>query len=174
MPWPVKWSDDRIEILKRMYAEGQSCSCIAAELGGVSRNAVIGKVHRLGLPQRKTVQIREGGIAREVFGTRTNRPANVRKHNKNYSVMQKFCGNPELIGQSEVDAEVRAEFYATEAVSLTDEQRAKAVKLLELQKHHCKWPYGDPRKPDFVFCGCDRTHGSPYCRPHTRIATGAG
>lgn len=48
----MSWTDNRVEILKRMWAEGQSASAIAKELGGVTRNAVIGKVHRLGLSNR--------------------------------------------------------------------------------------------------------------------------
>ncbi|PVA11272.1 GcrA cell cycle regulator [Pelagivirga sediminicola] len=48
----MSWSDDRVELLKKMWGEGQSASQIAKELGGVTRNAVIGKVHRLGLSNR--------------------------------------------------------------------------------------------------------------------------
>ena len=48
----MSWTDERVETLKRMWVEGQSASQIAKELGGVTRNAVIGKVHRLGLSNR--------------------------------------------------------------------------------------------------------------------------
>jgi len=48
----MSWTDDRVETLKKMWGEGQSASQIAKELGGVTRNAVIGKVHRLGLSNR--------------------------------------------------------------------------------------------------------------------------
>ena len=48
----MSWTDERVETLKKMWAEGQSASQIAKELGGVTRNAVIGKVHRLGLSNR--------------------------------------------------------------------------------------------------------------------------
>ena len=50
----MSWTDERVEILKKMWGEGQSASQIAKELGGVTRNAVIGKVHRLGLSNRAT------------------------------------------------------------------------------------------------------------------------
>ena len=50
----MAWTDDRVEILKKMWGEGKSASQIAKELGGVTRNAVIGKVHRLGLSNRAT------------------------------------------------------------------------------------------------------------------------
>jgi GcrA cell cycle regulator len=48
----MSWTDERVELLKKMWNEGQSASQIAKELGGVTRNAVIGKVHRLGLSNR--------------------------------------------------------------------------------------------------------------------------
>jgi GcrA cell cycle regulator len=48
----MSWTDERVELLKKMWGEGQSASQIAKELGGVTRNAVIGKVHRLGLSNR--------------------------------------------------------------------------------------------------------------------------
>ena len=50
----MSWTDERVELLKKMWGEGQSASVIAKELGGVTRNAVIGKVHRLGLSNRAT------------------------------------------------------------------------------------------------------------------------
>ena len=50
----MSWTDERVEILTKMWAEGNSASQIAKELGGVTRNAVIGKVHRLGLSNRAT------------------------------------------------------------------------------------------------------------------------
>ncbi len=50
----MSWTDERVELLKKMWGEGQSASQIAKELGGVTRNAVIGKVHRLGLSNRTT------------------------------------------------------------------------------------------------------------------------
>ena len=59
----MSWTDERVETLKRMWAEGQSASQIAKELGGVTRNAVIGKVHRLGLSNRVGDGAREEGVA---------------------------------------------------------------------------------------------------------------
>jgi GcrA cell cycle regulator len=50
----MTWTDERVELLKKLWADGLSASRIAAELGGVSRNSVIGKVHRLGLSGRAT------------------------------------------------------------------------------------------------------------------------
>jgi GcrA cell cycle regulator len=171
MSWHEKspWTEERIDYLKKRWAEGASASVIADEIGYCTRSAVIGKVHRLQLAERKTITIREGGVEREVLIRRTNQARPRRR--KNYSPLTQYCGDPALIEQSEADAAVRAEFYVDEVAQLTEDQKAKAVTFMELdEKKHCKWGYGDPRKPDFVFCGCDRIPESPYCGPHTRIA----
>jgi len=52
MTFPSSWTDDRVEVLTKLWRDGNSASAIARELGGVTRNAVIGKVHRLGLGGR--------------------------------------------------------------------------------------------------------------------------
>lgn len=162
----MTWTDERVDFLKQRWAEGVSASIIAEELGGVSRCGVVGKVFRLGLEKRRTRTMRNGSATVSVDG-HEHSP----RKQRNYSVLQKFCGAPERIKQREAEAEIRAEFYATEVADLTPEQKATAVTFLQLEKHHCKWGYGDPRRPDFVFCGCDRMPDSPYCAPHAHIAT---
>ena len=59
----MSWTDERVETLKKMWNEGQSASQIAKELGGVTRNAVIGKVHRLGLSNRAGAAPAPAGLA---------------------------------------------------------------------------------------------------------------
>jgi GcrA cell cycle regulator len=62
----MSWTDERVELLKKMWSEGQSASQIAKELGGVTRNAVIGKVHRLGLSNRTIGAPAAGAAAKPV------------------------------------------------------------------------------------------------------------
>lgn len=143
------WTEERTAQLTQLWHEGLSFSCIAAEIGGVSRNAAIGKASRMGLTGRAP--------------TKTKKP--------NYSPRQKHNAHPERAAIRVVEAAIAAEFYAEEVVDLSAEQKAVSVTFFDLKPHHCKWPYGDPRKPDFVFCGCDRAPDSPYCRAHMRIGT---
>ena len=70
----MSWTDERVETLKRMWAEGQSASQIAKELGGVTRNAVIGKVHRLGLSNRVGAPGQGDGEARDEAEARLSNP----------------------------------------------------------------------------------------------------
>jgi GcrA cell cycle regulator len=71
----MSWTDERVELLKRMWAEGQSASQIAKELGGVTRNAVIGKVHRLGLSNRAGDGAAERDEAPEATAAKAEPPA---------------------------------------------------------------------------------------------------
>lgn len=165
------WTDERIEFLKKRWADGASASVIADELGPFSRSAVIGKVHRLGLDYRKTVTIREAGVDRRVFGSRApgGRMVKRRRMTASFNDASLSVEQQEEIRKQNA---LIAEALKAEVVDLAAELRAKAVTFAQLDKPHCKWPYGDPRKPDFVFCGCGRMPGSPYCAPHTRIASG--
>ena len=59
----MSWTDERVELLKKLWSDGLSASQIAAELGGITRNAVIGKVHRLGLSGRAKSAVDRGAAA---------------------------------------------------------------------------------------------------------------
>jgi GcrA cell cycle regulator len=152
------WTDEREDAIKKLWADGLSASRIAAEIGLVSRNAVIGKLHRLGL------------TGADAPTTTSHKP---RERRPNYSPRAKHAATAaKILAAREAQADLNANFYAEEIVDLTDEQRAKAVTFEQLNNTtHCKWPYGDPRKADFLFCGCDRIEDSSYCPPHHRIAT---
>lgn len=143
----MSWTDERVETLKRMWAEGQSASQIAKELGGVTRNAVIGKVHRLGLSGRAT----PSKPARPAF--KAPRPA----------PRAAAPAAPRRIVQPLAVARP-----APEPVRYVDEAPGTAT-VLTLGAHMCKWPIGDPASEDFTFCG-RRTSDSPYCLEHQRVA----
>ena len=136
------WTDERVEMLKRLWLEGLSASQIAKQLGGVTRNAVIGKVHRLGLSGRAT----PSQPARPVFkAPRPPRPAHTPA--------------PRRVESQHVSAPPPV-FYVEEPGSAT---------VLTLGAHMCKWPIGDPSTDDFTFCG-RRSADGPYCTEHARMA----
>ncbi|WP_321503667.1 GcrA family cell cycle regulator [Breoghania sp.] len=155
----IHWTEDRIDRLKNLWAEGLSASRIAAELGGVSRNAVIGKVHRLGLSGRKTPvkkaaipkrQIRKRNDVEDVTKTVAVRPA---KNNRN--------AVPAVAADIEPDLEPEAENLSVTAEVIP---MARYLTLLELGPNTCRWPIGDPRLPGFRFCGAPTVAGEVYCR----------
>jgi GcrA cell cycle regulator len=138
------WTDERVELLKKLWQEGLSASQIAKQLGGVTRNAVIGKVHRLGLSGRAT----PSKPARTVFkAPRPARPAAAPSAPRR--LVEPAASTP---------APVRH----------VDEAPGTAT-VLTLGAHMCKWPIGDPTLDTFTFCG-RRTGEGPYCHEHAQVA----
>ena len=127
------WTDERVELLKRLWAEGLSASQIARELGGVTRNAVIGKVHRLGL---------------HASAPRTR--ARVMRQAAPRAPRSRRAFNPGDIGRAAVPRPLFSE--RAPAVVVEDPHPGGAVTFDELQPHHCRWPFGDPRS-GLRYCG---------------------
>ncbi len=141
----MSWTDDRVAVLKKLWLEGLSASQIAKQLGGVTRNAVIGKVHRLGLSGRAA----PSQPARAVL--RTPRP-------------------PRAPSQPTVRREPSAIAHhpRPEPQRLYVPEEPGMATVLTLGAHMCKWPIGDPSSDEFTFCG-RRAEGA-YCVEHSRVA----
>ena len=147
----MSWTDERVETLKKMWAEGQSASQIAKELGGVTRNAVIGKVHRLGLSGRAA----PSKPARPAFkAPRPARPAAAAP------------AAPRRVAEPAAPAAAAAP--APAPVRYVEEAPGTAT-VLTLGAHMCKWPIGDPSSDSFTFCGRRQDEGV-YCLEHARVA----
>ena len=150
----MSWNDERVATLTRLWAEGLSASHIATELGGITRNAVIGKVHRLGLSGRAKSP-----------ATATPRPRKTRAHQQMIRVARPVArGNTALA--TAFDYENEAEPEVVDNVVPMGQRRS----LLELTEHSCRWPIGDPGDADFFFCGGPTTTSLPYCSHHCRVA----
>ena len=141
------WTDERVETLKKLWLDGLSASQIAKQLGGVTRNAVIGKVHRLGLSGRATPSQPQ----RPAFKTpRAPRPAIAA------APAPRRAAEPALPSQ-------------LPAPALAAEEPGTAT-VLTLGAHMCKWPIGDPASDGFTFCGRRSDREGPYCSEHARVA----
>jgi GcrA cell cycle regulator len=149
----MSWTDERVQLLKKLWQDGLSASQIAAELGSVTRNAVIGKVHRLGLSGRgqPTSTIKR---QRRAHSTSVRRPRHTISH-----------GNLAL--QGDLDAFAEADYRPRRNVVVPI---AKRLSLQMLTEHTCKWPIGDPGDEDFHFCGHDSLETGPYCEYHAGVA----
>ncbi len=174
----MSWTDDRVETLKRMWAEGQSASQIAKELGGVTRNAVIGKVHRLGLSNRtgetaaKEGETEAAPAAEPAAAEATpaepaaaepapapERPASAARR----AIVPAGQPLPPQPSPNEISPEALASQREVE-------KRARKLSLMELTERTCKWPIGDPATPEFWFCGLPVQQGKPYCEAHVGVA----
>lgn len=156
------WTEDRVELLKKLWIDGLSASQIAGELGGVTRNAVIGKVHRLGLSGRAKAPS-SGGAAR------TRKPAAPRT-SSGFNVTNHIRGNAALVPlvrpQPEARPDPKPELMDPDVVVPFSER----VSIMELKENMCRWPMGDPTHAEFRFCGLKTDSGVPYCGYHCRIA----
>lgn len=189
------WTEERVELLKKLWLEGLSASQIAGVLGeGVTRNAVIGKVHRLKLsgrakPATSTPRVR---TAPRPAARRTTSPSSTSRSSGLGTVMKtrnsmsagiSASGGAGAISgggggggaiQGATALKISEEFevnveYAPQVAELfiPVEQR---LTLLQLSETTCKWPIGDPLTPDFYFCGQHSNEGKPYCEFHSRRA----
>ncbi len=155
----MSWTDERVELLKKLWAEGLSASQIAGRMGGVTRNAVIGKVHRLGLSGRATPSRSPRPRSRK-----TRQPTHPSQASQFHS-----AGNTALKADPDAqpDVDVEPEPQPIREVDIPPGQRAT---ILTLNEHTCRWPVGDPGSEDFYFCGSNPKAGQPYCDHHCRIA----
>lgn len=144
----MAWTDERIAQLKAGWEGGKTASQIAEQLGeGVTRNAVIGKAHRLGLESRPS-PVKAGEDTEAAVVTRATTVAPV---------------PPAAAAPPAVAAPV-----AARPVAKKPARTGKAAKtsLLDLNEKICKWPIGHPGDSDFHFCGKPSQAGFPYCTEH--------
>lgn len=165
----MNWTDERVEQLKKLWAEGLSASQIAAQLGGVSRNAVIGKVHRLKLSSRGRATAsptRQKKPARAAAGGAPKAPSRS-------GVAPSGRGVAVTSGANALKVTFEQDPDALEAVRPSNEvvvPISRRLELTELTERTCKWPIGDPLAEDFHFCGNDSGDSGPYCAYHSRLA----
>lgn len=151
----AQWTDEMVETLRKMWAEGKTASQVSRALGGrVSRNAVVGKVHRLGMCFTRSV-----GVNRVRGATH---PA--RKKHKPKPMMAAAPGVPSPVAK--VFAAEPFVPAGPELVIPADERKTVAT----LEANDCRWPIGDPQQADFHFCGKTKVAGLPYCEFHARRA----
>ncbi|MEI9928559.1 MAG: GcrA family cell cycle regulator, partial [Sphingomonas sp.] len=183
----MSWTDERIETLKKMWNSGLTATQIAEELGGVSRNAVIGKAHRLGLPARPSpvkpnepkaeaaprpaptaaapAPVAAPQVAAEPAAPRA--PAEP-KPDAAAGPTMRSVGPGGFLRQN--PGEQSAPITPAPPRRLVPAKPSDAIagktSLLDLNDRICKWPLGHPGEPDFHFCGDKVNPGFPYCVAH--------
>ena len=164
----MSWTEEKVELLRQLWLDGKSASQISAALGaGLTRNAVIGKVHRLGLAGRArspTAQCAASasGVVRAPAAARraTARPA---AHIAGATMVR---GNTALALAAEADLEAQPARLAEEIVV----PMSLKVTIVDLKESMCKWPLGDPTSTEFRYCGSPAYSSGPYCQHHGKLA----
>lgn len=149
----VTWTPERVEQLRTCIATGLSCSEIAAEIG-VTRNAVIGKIHRLGLAPGRPVP---GSAREDTPGARHSRPSSQRQLLR-------------LIFADRASPDRATQADPTGAGATASVESTRPCSLLELAPRKCRWPVNNASATAFVFCGNEAVGGLAYCAGHARMA----
>jgi len=159
----MSWTTERVELLKKLWSEGLSASQIAGELGGVTRNAVIGKVHRLGLSGRAKTPSPASKPRRSRPSSPSSPASSLNRHSSPQPQTRGATAlkmAPAPVAEIEPEAEPVAELVPI----------SERATILTLTERTCKWPIGDPSSEDFYFCGRNSDPGVPYCAHHCKIA----
>jgi GcrA cell cycle regulator len=156
----MSWTDERVELLRQLWLDGKSASQISAQLGhGVTRNAVIGKVHRLGLAGRAKAPSSTAAPPRAASAPRmVPRPASS-------GARTAVRGATALALAAEPALDTRPVFQEDDVVV----PMSLRVTIIDLKEAMCRWPLGDPTSPDFRYCGSPAASG-PYCAHHGKLA----
>lgn len=163
------WTNKRVEAIKQLWTEGKSASQIALHLGhGATRNAVISKLHRLGLSGRTP-------IAKTASRAKRIR---LKKNKPTIAQMPAFWGRNTSVAPVPVEPYREkpepAEYVPLPGPKVTILRRRESDGAVEenplLLASSCRWPIGDPREADFHFCGHPKQPGLSYCGLHAKVA----
>ncbi|MBR1601587.1 MAG: global cell cycle regulator GcrA-like protein [Alphaproteobacteria bacterium] len=144
------WTNESVEELRRLWDKGLTASEIAKKLG-VTKNAIVGKVHRLCLKARPSpIKTKEEEVEL--------------KHSESVQEEIVFV-ETEVVEETQIEDSVKEKIE--EDLSIDSKGR---VGLVDLDSHTCRWPLGDPRDDDFGFCGKKVRAGQTYCDEHSSIA----
>ena len=158
----MSWTDERVELLRQLWLDGKSASQISSQLGhGVTRNAVIGKVHRLGLAGRAKAPSSPAAAPRVASAPRMSpRPASS-------GARAAVRGATALALSAEPAIDTRPVYQEQEDDVVVP--MSLRVTIVDLKEAMCRWPLGDPTSSDFRYCGSPAASG-PYCAHHGRLA----
>lgn len=158
----MAWTDERIELLKKLFDEGLSNELIAQRMGGVTRNAVLGKIHRLGWagtrarPHKPLVKKGSSGTGwRGPKKPAPKKPQAPRLVKRQTAYQQLLASDAEPFVPT-----------AEELVIPIGERKT----LQDLNDGDCRWPIGDPQNSDFHFCAKAKVIGLSWCEHHARRA----
>ena len=156
----MSWTEERVALLKQLWGEGKTAAEIATHLGqGVTRNAVIGKAHRLKLSSRVS-PVQQKASANT--NTRTDAP----QHNAPAPESREETGaNIAPAEDDESTPKLKRRKNGKDVPGAV-----KGVKMQALRERMCRWPIGDPQEDDFHFCGGRTASGATYCKKHADVA----
>ena len=165
----MSWTEERVEQLRQAWLDGKSASQIAGQLGhGLTRNAVIGKVHRLGLAGRAKTPSPANGQARPPQVQQTARPVATPRAAP-AAASRMVQGATALVLQPQEQEQPQTMTAAAPEIESVVLPMSVRVTIVELKESMCRWPLGDPTNAEFRYCG-SQTQAGPYCPYHGGLA----
>jgi GcrA cell cycle regulator len=165
------WTEDRVTLLKKLWTDGLSASQIAKQLGGVTRNAVIGKVHRLGLAGRAAPSSPIKRVATPIARVKPVLVVGSPAREVDVAAVQAALSLPKTthVAAPLIEGDVAV---PVKTVKLKPKpiRNGEIIGVLQLGPNMCKWPIGDPGDADFGFCGGQTPSAAVYCEEHAAIA----
>jgi GcrA cell cycle regulator len=155
----MDWSAEAIERLKALWAEGHSTAEIGRRMG-ISKNAVVGKAHRLNLPARPSPIRREPG----------EKPAATAPRAPRIPAPRSTLPQPAVLATPAASSPLAATLAAPPPVALTAPTTVVRAFPRFASKRSCCWPIGEPGTPEFRFCSAEAAGGKPYCLEHAAVA----
>ena len=144
------WTEEQVEKLRQMWEQGKTSNEIAKKLG-VTKNSIVGKVHRLCLKARPS-------------------PIKSKEDKSENLTQQENYAAEETISANAMTEEKFVENEKAQSSAKNGKKVTRCIKLTDLDSHTCRWPIGDPRDDDFCFCGRKVRAGQTYCDEHSQVA----
>ena len=180
----MAWTDEMVEELKRLWAEGVTTGEIGRRLN-ISKNSIVGKVHRLGLSGRPSPIKKKSEDAPAKTAAKTPAKEKTAKPAKKETPAKPAAKTPEpAVAEEKKPAAPKIQAKPSSAetneediklakslnIPLADAPKKEFLSLTDLDNHTCRWPIGDPKDENFHFCGRKVRLGQTYCEEHAAIA----
>lgn len=168
----MSWTDERVALLGKLWKEGKTAKEIAQALGeGVTRNAVIGKAHRLNLSGRSS-PIQKDKPPKAKNNTKAVSKTTSTSTGTHSETQQKNKSPFPQPANKNTNPSAKKLHSKTDNVKDISEQKSKSdrITMHDLKGSMCRWPFGDPQEKDFHFCGDRKMPGFPYCEEHAKAA----
>ena len=171
------WTEETVEELKKMWDKGMTTGQIAKALN-VTKNSIIGKVHRLCLTARPS-PIKKSATPKNTDAEDKKTTTKAKKTCKTSTKNEKPAENKvedkvETKVEKKVEKAVKEKTVATKEVKPAEASpkfvEETNIPLVKLDNHTCRWPLGDPKDNDFCFCGKRIKTGQTYCEEHAAVA----
>lgn len=165
----MAWTDEMVDQLRAMWAEGLTTGEIGKRLS-VSKNSIVGKVHRLGLSGRPSpIKKKEVTPSTEVEAEAKPAKEKIQKEKTEIKTPKVKAETPAAESAPQAEAKTIERIAPTVSPSIPRSNNGKTM-LTDLDNHTCRWPLGDPKDENFHFCGKKVRIGQTYCDEHSAVA----